>query len=99
MGEEAEEERRRLKEEAIAMEAQENKESKADTPPPVPEKVDIFEQIRRELEKIKEEDEKMKVQIEKDRKKKELLKQIQDEITKIKTVDNTLQTLDPVETS
>eukprot|EP00092_Neocalanus_flemingeri_P039775 GFUD01043315.1.p1 GENE.GFUD01043315.1~~GFUD01043315.1.p1 ORF type:complete len:2211 (+),score=819.60 GFUD01043315.1:247-6879(+) len=86
-----EEERQKLEDEANALANEESDETEAEESPPIPEKVDIFEQIKRELDKIKEEDEKMKEKIEKERKKKELMKQIQDEIDKIKTVDNTLQ--------
>ena len=44
----------------------------------------IYDQIKNELAKIKEEDDKMKAKIEKERKKKSLLQQIQNEISRIK---------------
>ena len=47
----------------------------------------IYDQIKNELAKIKEEDEKMKEKIEKERKKKSLLQQIQNEISRIKKKD------------
>ena len=47
----------------------------------------IYDQIKNELAKIKEEDEKMKEKIEKERKRKSLLQQIQNEISRIKKSD------------
>ena len=47
----------------------------------------IYDQIKSELAKIKDEDEKMKEKIEKERKKKSLLQQIQNEISRIKGSD------------
>ena len=49
----------------------------------------IYDQIKNELAKIKEEDEKMREKIEKERKRKSLLQQIQNEISKIKKSDTT----------
>ena len=61
---------------------------------PEPAKPDIFEQIRNTLAQVKDEEEKQRIKIEKERKKKELMKQIQSEITKINTVDTSLQQTD-----
>ena len=56
-----------------------------------PAKPDIFEQIRSTLAQIKEDEETQRIRIEKERKKKELCQQIQQEIDKIKTVDSSLK--------
>merc|ERR1712110_1273458 len=61
---------------------------------PEPPKPDIFEQIRITLAQVKEEEEKQRIKIEKERKKKELMKQIQSEITKINAVDTSLKQTD-----
>lgn len=50
----------------------------------VEEKIDIHERIKRELEKLRIEEELQQEKIRKERKKKELMRQIQDEIDKIK---------------
>merc|ERR1712037_153602 len=60
-------------------------------PEPEPAKPDIFEQIKSTLAKIKEDEETQRIRIEKERKKKELCQQIQQEIDKIKTVDSSLK--------
>merc|ERR1712110_688061 len=61
---------------------------------PEPPKPDIFEQIRITLAQVKEEEEKQRIKIEKERKRKELMKQIQSEITKINAVDTSLKQTD-----
>ena len=63
-------------------------------PEPEPAKPDIFEQIRSTLAKIKEDEEAQRIRIEKERKKKELCAQIQQEIDKIQTVDSSLKERD-----
>ena len=68
------------------------------TKEPEPVKPDIFEQIRSTLAQIKEDEETQRIRIEKERKKKELCQQIQQEIEKIKTVDSSLKEPDADDT-
>jgi hypothetical protein len=56
--------------------------------------IDIHERIRMELEKLKKEEEKQQEQILKDRKKKELIKQIQEELNKIRETSDSKESDD-----
>merc|ERR1712181_48411 len=78
-------------EEEEKQQEREAKEEAAKEPKPEPAKPDIFEQIRSTLAQIKEDEETQRIRIEKERKKKELCQQIQQEIDKIKTVDTSLK--------
>ena len=81
----------REEEEAKQREREVKEKAAVKEPEPEPAKPDIFEQIKSTLAKIKEDEETQRIRIEKERKKKELCQQIQQEIDKIKTVDSSLK--------
>ena len=90
-----EEERQRIIFEKAALKIKEKEDANSvPEPEPEPKKPDIFEQIRLTLSQIKEDEESQRIKIEKERKKKELQDQIQQEIAKINTVDHSLKEKD-----